>query len=83
MTAPAKEIAGLGQPLSFESNYLIRGGGKELRRLRWSFPPCPEIRRVDVKSFGYQQLFGFGLSQYFSINFKSLIVFIKMVYVSR
>ena len=34
----------------------------ELRRLRWSFPPCPGNLRVALKSFGYQRFWGFGLS---------------------
>ena len=41
MAAVAKEIEGLGQPLSFESNHLLRGGGKETSAFEMVPAPFP------------------------------------------
>jgi len=38
--APAKEIERWGNGNPETPVHLVRGGGKELRRLRWSFPPA-------------------------------------------
>ena len=51
---------GVGATAAFPQITTFSGeGGKELRRLRWSFPPCPEILWVAVKSFGHQILLEF------------------------
>jgi hypothetical protein len=41
--APAKEIKGLGQPLSFASSNFIRGGGKETSAFEMVLSPLPRI----------------------------------------
>ena len=41
MAAVAKEIEGLGQPPSFESNHLLRGGGKETSVFEMTLSPMP------------------------------------------
>ena len=56
--APAKELEGLGQPLSFASNNLTRGGGKETSASEMVLSPYPGSLWVAVKSIRYQQLLG-------------------------
>ena len=59
---PAKEIEGLGQPPSFESSHLIRGGGKGTSAYEMVLSPLPRDASGCMKNLGYQQLFGSRLS---------------------
>ena len=60
MAAVAKEIEGLGQPLSFESNHLLRGGGKETSAFEMVLSPLPRItsdcreKLQGISNFGVQ-----------------------------
>lgn len=57
-----RSLRGWGNSLPSNAVTFPGEGGKKLRRLRWFFPPCPQMLQVAVKSLGYQHLGGSELT---------------------